>query len=194
MDSLLWSYLGSHRFPQELSILVWRFFTLSGDDRLELRRRFRSRSRLGAALQATADPFIERVLAPPARPASACTASVRSSRRHRRHRTAYSVTCPSSRFGKGGMTCCVWPPRSMRGGARPRMCSSDSAVLRGDRIYQAGHALGQLLRTVYLCDYFALPDFRSCTTSAKAVSPFMPCSDKFALSRYRPSAVDAPRS
>ena len=31
---------------------------------------------------------------------------------------------------------------------------------RGDRIYRAGHALGQLLRTVYLCDYFTLPDFR----------------------------------
>jgi TnpA family transposase len=31
---------------------------------------------------------------------------------------------------------------------------------RGDRIYRAGHALGQLLRTVYLCDYFTLPEFR----------------------------------
>ncbi len=52
MDSLLWAYLGSRRFPRELSsFLVWRFFTLSSDDRLVLRRRFRSRSRLGAALQ-----------------------------------------------------------------------------------------------------------------------------------------------
>ena len=34
------------------------------------------------------------------------------------------------------------------------------SAARGDRIYQAGHALGQLLRTVYLCDYFTLPDFR----------------------------------
>jgi len=52
MDSLLWSYLGSRRFPRKLSsFLVWRFFTLSSDDRLVLRRRFRSRSRLGAALQ-----------------------------------------------------------------------------------------------------------------------------------------------
>jgi TnpA family transposase len=34
------------------------------------------------------------------------------------------------------------------------------SAARGDRIYRAGHALGQLLRTVYLCDYFALPDFR----------------------------------
>ena len=31
---------------------------------------------------------------------------------------------------------------------------------RGDRIHRAGHALGQLLRTVYLCDYFTMPDFR----------------------------------
>jgi TnpA family transposase len=52
MDSLLWAYLGSRRFPRELSsFLVWRFFTLSSDDRRVLRRRFRSRSRLGAALQ-----------------------------------------------------------------------------------------------------------------------------------------------
>jgi len=43
MDSLLWAYLGSRRFPRELSsFLVRRFFTLSGDDRLVLRRRFRS--------------------------------------------------------------------------------------------------------------------------------------------------------
>lgn len=28
------------------------------------------------------------------------------------------------------------------------------------RLYRAGHALGQLLRTVHLCDYFTLPDFR----------------------------------
>ena len=34
------------------------------------------------------------------------------------------------------------------------------SAARGDRIYRAGHALGQLLRTVYLCDYFTLPDFR----------------------------------
>ena len=52
MDSLLWAYLGSRRFPRELSsFLIRRFFTLSSDDRLVLRRRFRSRSRLGAALQ-----------------------------------------------------------------------------------------------------------------------------------------------
>ena len=31
---------------------------------------------------------------------------------------------------------------------------------RGDRVHRAGHALGQLIRTVYLCDYFALRDFR----------------------------------
>jgi hypothetical protein len=52
MRSLLWSYLGSRRFPREMSTFeVRRFFTLSGDDRPVLRRRFRSRSRLGAALQ-----------------------------------------------------------------------------------------------------------------------------------------------
>jgi hypothetical protein len=35
MDSLLWAYLGSRRFPRELgSFLVWPFFTLSSDDRL----------------------------------------------------------------------------------------------------------------------------------------------------------------
>jgi hypothetical protein len=34
------------------------------------------------------------------------------------------------------------------------------SAARGDRIYRAGHALGQLLRTAYLCDYFTLPDFR----------------------------------
>jgi TnpA family transposase len=31
---------------------------------------------------------------------------------------------------------------------------------RGERAHRAGHALGQLIRTVYLCDYFTLPDFR----------------------------------
>jgi hypothetical protein len=52
MRSLLWSYLGSRRFPREVSTFeVRRFFTLSSDDRHVLRRRFRSRSRLGAALQ-----------------------------------------------------------------------------------------------------------------------------------------------
>ena len=52
MPSLLWSYLGSRRFPREMSPFeVRRFFTLSRDDRLILRRRFRSRSRLAAALQ-----------------------------------------------------------------------------------------------------------------------------------------------
>jgi hypothetical protein len=52
MRSLLWSCLGSRRFPREMSTFeVRRFFTLSGDDRRMLRRRFRSRSRLGAALQ-----------------------------------------------------------------------------------------------------------------------------------------------
>jgi TnpA family transposase len=34
------------------------------------------------------------------------------------------------------------------------------SAARGDRIHKAGQSLGQLLRTVYLCDYFTLPDFR----------------------------------
>ena len=34
MRSLLWSYLGSRRFPREISTFeVRRFFTLSSDDR-----------------------------------------------------------------------------------------------------------------------------------------------------------------
>ena len=32
---------------------------------------------------------------------------------------------------------------------------------RGDPIYQAGQALGQLVRTLYLCDYFLNPYFRT---------------------------------
>jgi TnpA family transposase len=31
---------------------------------------------------------------------------------------------------------------------------------RGDPAHRAGHALGQLIRTAYLCDYFTLPEFR----------------------------------
>ncbi|MGI9301628.1 MAG: Tn3 family transposase [Gammaproteobacteria bacterium] len=34
------------------------------------------------------------------------------------------------------------------------------SAARGERIHRAGHTLGQLLRTVYLCDYFTLPEFR----------------------------------
>jgi TnpA family transposase len=34
------------------------------------------------------------------------------------------------------------------------------SAARGEEVYRAGTALGQLLRTVYLCDYFTLPDFR----------------------------------
>ena len=51
MRTLLWSYLGWHRFPRELSLFeVRRFFSLSLPDRHVLRRRFRSRARLGAAV------------------------------------------------------------------------------------------------------------------------------------------------
>ena len=41
------------------------------------------------------------------------------------------------------------------------------SAARGDRIYRAGHALGQLLRTVYLCDYFTLPEFRRLMTNIR---------------------------
>ncbi len=34
------------------------------------------------------------------------------------------------------------------------------SAARGEDLYRAGTALGQLLRTIYLCDYFTLPDFR----------------------------------
>lgn len=52
MGTLLWSYLGWHRFPRELSSFeVRRFFSFSLADRHVLRRRFRSRARLGAAIQ-----------------------------------------------------------------------------------------------------------------------------------------------
>jgi TnpA family transposase len=34
------------------------------------------------------------------------------------------------------------------------------SAARGEDVYRAGNALGQLLRTIYLCDYFTLPDFR----------------------------------
>jgi TnpA family transposase len=34
------------------------------------------------------------------------------------------------------------------------------SAARGEEVYRAGNALGQLLRTVYLCDCFTLPDFR----------------------------------
>jgi len=34
------------------------------------------------------------------------------------------------------------------------------SAARGEDLYRAGTALGQLLRTVYLCDYFTLPEFR----------------------------------
>jgi TnpA family transposase len=34
------------------------------------------------------------------------------------------------------------------------------SAARGEDIYRAGTSLGQLLRTIYLCDYFTLPEFR----------------------------------
>jgi TnpA family transposase len=35
------------------------------------------------------------------------------------------------------------------------------SAARGDPVYQAGVALGQLIRTLYLCDYLSNPEFRS---------------------------------
>ena len=52
MRTLLWSYLGWRRFPRELSAFeVRRCFAFSPQDRQQLRRRFRSRARLGAGIQ-----------------------------------------------------------------------------------------------------------------------------------------------
>lgn len=52
MRTLLWSYLGRRRFPREMSSFeVRQFFALTPEDRLALRGGFRSRARLGAALQ-----------------------------------------------------------------------------------------------------------------------------------------------
>jgi hypothetical protein len=52
MRTLLWSYLGWRRFSREMSSFeVREFFTFDLAVRQRLRRRFRSRARLGAALQ-----------------------------------------------------------------------------------------------------------------------------------------------
>jgi len=52
MRTLLWSYLGCRSSPRELSAFeMRRFFSLAPENRLVLRRRFRSRARLGAAIQ-----------------------------------------------------------------------------------------------------------------------------------------------
>jgi hypothetical protein len=52
MSTLLLTYLGWRKFPRDLSSFeVQQFFSLSQADRYALRRHFRSRSRLGAAIQ-----------------------------------------------------------------------------------------------------------------------------------------------
>ena len=52
MRTLLWSYLGWRQFPRELSTFeVRQFFSLRLRERHVLRRRFRARGRLGAAIQ-----------------------------------------------------------------------------------------------------------------------------------------------
>ena len=50
------------------------------------------------------------------------------------------------------------------------------SAARGDRIYRAGHALGQLLRTVYLCDYFTLPTLQApcpCARKTRGIRPWL---------------------
>jgi hypothetical protein len=52
MRTLLWSYLGWHRFPRDMSAFEMRhFFSFSAVNRRELRVRYPGRLRLGAALQ-----------------------------------------------------------------------------------------------------------------------------------------------
>jgi hypothetical protein len=52
MRTLLWSYLGQRQFPREMSRFeIWHFFTMTDNDRRELRTRFPKKVRLGAALQ-----------------------------------------------------------------------------------------------------------------------------------------------
>ena len=69
------------------------------------------------------------------------------------------------------------------------------SAARGDRIYRAGHALGQLLRTVYLCDYFAPADLRRPLYRVlERGESVMSCNAKSALSRYQPSAAAGRRS
>ena len=52
MRTLLWSYLGQRQFPREMSRFEIRhFFTMTENDRRELRIRFPKKVRLGAALQ-----------------------------------------------------------------------------------------------------------------------------------------------
>ena len=52
MRTLLLSFLGWRRFPRELNASeVRRFFSLTPADRQVLRRRFRSRVRLGASIR-----------------------------------------------------------------------------------------------------------------------------------------------
>ena len=59
------------------------------------------------------------------------------------------------------MICCAWGATIDEGWrSATDVVERFGSAARGDRIYRAGHALGQLLRTVYLCDYFTLPDFR----------------------------------
>jgi hypothetical protein len=65
MRSLLWSYLGSRRFPREMSTFeVRRFFALSSNDRHVLRRRFRAVGLLTEAAQCMPQSEVITVLEP----------------------------------------------------------------------------------------------------------------------------------
>ncbi len=52
---------------------------------------------------------------------------------------------------------------SIRDGWYPATTALDQfgSVSQGDPIHATGVAIGKLLRSVYLCDYFAMPDFRN---------------------------------
>jgi hypothetical protein len=66
----------------------------------------------------------------------------------------------SNPFTRPGTSCCDCSPPSNKAGVAPAVLERFGSDARGDRIYRAGHALGQRLRTIYLCDYSTLPDFR----------------------------------
>src|SRR5271170_3589934 len=188
MRSLLWSYLGSRRFPREMSTFeVRHFFTLSSDDRHVLRRRFHSRSRLGAALQLGFVRMTGTTL-------DAFDYVPRAVLEHLGNQLG--ISAPELTTLRALLTCCALPPRSMRGGARRPMYWNDSAVLRvvigsiepamrwANCCAPCTCAITSRYRT------FADPS----TGCSNAENPSMPCSAKFALNRYPPSEAGAPRS
>lgn len=60
-----------------------------------------------------------------------------------------------------GTNCCAWRRRSARDVSPPRLrCSASGRQLRGIHLHRAAEHLGRLLRTVFVCDYIAIDDFR----------------------------------